>query len=291
MKTKYLICAVMALAMSACSNDLEENKPLVNEGEIQLELIHPAETRATDTQFEDKDCIGVFVTAENAALQIGGNEVNNELFTYNGTSWSSKRKVYWNAGKHNVYAYCPYSKNVNDIGDYSFTVQANQNAAADADGLTGYEKSDFLWATAKGVTASNSPVTMKFAHKMSNVVVKLVKGENFTGSIPSSTAVYIHSTVTKASIDLATGDASKDDYAGTSTIRCRRLSSTQYTACVVPQNITTRRPLVEVVTGGVSYLMEGKISLKQGCRHTITVTLDKSPEQMKIEIGGEIVNW
>jgi hypothetical protein len=62
-------------------------------------------------------------------------------------------------------------------------------------------------------------------------------------------------------------------------------------ACVVPQNITSRRPLVEVVTGGVSYLMEGKISLKQGMRHTITVTLDKSPEQMKIEIGGEIGGW
>lgn len=291
MKTKYLICAVAALAMSGCSNDLEENKPRADEGEIQLELIHPADTRATDTQFENKDCIGVFVTAENAALQIGGNEVNNELFTYNGSSWSSKRKVYWNAGKHNVYAYYPYSKSVDDIEDYSFTVQANQNAAADADGLTGYEKSDFLWAAAKGATASSSPVKMKFAHKMANVVVQLVKGENFTGSIPSSTEVYIHGTVTKASIDLATGDASKDDYAGTSTIRCRKLSSTKYTACVVPQNITTRRPLVEVVTGGVSYLMEGKISLKQGYRHTITVTLDKSPEQMKIEIGGEIVNW
>jgi len=41
----------------------------------------------------------------------------------------------------------------------------------------------------------------------------------------------------------------------------------------------------------VSYLMEGKISLKQGMRHTITVTLDKNPEQTKIDIGGEISGW
>ena len=292
MKTKDLIWAVMALSVCACSSENEESQPRIDEGEIQLEMVYPsASTRVTDTRFEDKDRIGVFVTAEGETLQMGGNEVNNEQFTYNGTSWTSKRKVYWNSGKHDVYAYYPYGKSINDIENYSFTVQADQNAAADDDGLTGYEKSDFLWAGAKSVAASNSAVKMQFAHKLSNVVVKLVKGENFTGDISTDTEVYVHSTVTKASIDLSTGDAAKDDYAGTSSIRCRQVSATEYMACVVPQNITSRRPLVEVVTGGVSYLMEGKISLKQGMRHTIIVTLDKSPEQMKIEIGGEIVGW
>ena len=132
---------------------------------------------------------------------------------------------------------------------------------------------------------------MTFAHKMSNVVVKLLKGENYTGEIPSTTEVYIHGTVTKASIDLSTGDVAKDDYAGTGTIRCRQLSATEYTAIVVPQNITSRRPLVEVVVDNVSYLMEGKISYKPGYRHTITVSLDKNPEKIKIEVGGEIAGW
>ena len=280
------------MLLAACNND-ELNEPtfVADEGEIQLDFIHPGSTRATDTQFEAKDRIGVFVTAEGEALQIGGNEVNNELFIYNGTSWTGARKVYWNEGKHDVYAYYPYVKSINDIENCSFTVQDDQNAKADADGMTGYEKSDFLWAGAKSIAASNSPVKMKFAHKMSNVVVKVVKGENFTGEISSATEVYIHSTVTKASVDLSTGDVSKDDYAGTASIRCLQLSSSEYTACVVPQNITSRRPLVEVITDGVSYLMEGKISLKPGYRHTIAVTLDKDPEKIKIDIGGEIVGW
>ena len=126
---------------------------------------------------------------------------------------------------------------------------------------------------------------------MSCVIVKLLKGENYTGDIPADTKVYIHSTVTKAVIDLSTGDVAKDDYAGTGSIQAKQLSAAEYTAIVVPQNITTRRPLVEVITEGVSYLMEGKISLKQGMRHTITVTLDKNPEQTKIDIGGEIGGW
>lgn len=284
---KLWLMAAAALMMAGCSSDeTEEQQTYVpKKGEIQLQFVHPNQTRATETAFENTDSVGVYVTAADEALQIGGNEVNNELFTYNGTSWTSKRAVYWNNGTHNVYAYYPYTKTVNDVEDYSFEVKADQNAD------DGFTKSDFLWAGRTNVTASASPVSMIFAHKMSCVVVELQKGEFYTGDISNDTEVYIHSTVTKAVIDLSTGDAGKDDYAGTGSIKAKQMSATEYTAIVVPQNITTRRPLVEVITGGVSYMMEGKISLKPGMRHTITVTLDKNPEQTKIDIGGEIVNW
>ena len=283
--TKFLWMAVVALALAACSDDEKEQPFVPDKGEIQLQFLHPGTTRATETAFESNDQIGVYVTAKDEALQIAGNEVNNELFTFNGTSWTSARRVYWNNGQHDVYAYYPYSQKVNDIEDYVFEVKADQST------MTNYTLSDFLWAAKKNVTASTSPVAMQFAHKMSNVVVRLAKGENYSGEISSATEVYIHSTVTKAVIDLSTGDATKSDYAGTGSIKCLQKSSTEYTACVVPQNITSRLPLVEVITGGVSYLMEGKISLKPGYRHTIIVTLDKNPEKLKIEIGGEIVNW
>lgn len=284
---KIWMIAVGALMMVSCSSDETEIQQsfVADKGEIQLQFVHPSQTRATETNFENTDEVGVYVTAADEALQIGGNEVNNEQFTYNGSSWTSKRRVYWNSGQHNVYAYYPYTKTINDVENYSFELQADQSTAE------GFTKSDFLWASEKGVTASATAVSMTFTHKMSCVVVKLQKGENYTGDISDETEVFIHSTVTKASIDLSTGDAGKDNYAGTSSVKALQKSATEYTAIVVPQNITTRRPLVEVITGGVSYLMEGKISLKPGMRHTITVTLDKNPEQTKIDIGGEIVNW
>ena len=37
--------------------------------------------------------------------------------------------------------------------------------------------------------------------------------------------------------------------------------------------------------------MEGTISYKPGMRHTLTVTLEQDPEQIKINIGGEIEGW
>jgi hypothetical protein len=286
MKRLFLYASI-AVMLAACSNE-EEMVPgfVADEGEIQLQMLHPGQlTRATDTAFETNDSIGVYVTAADAALQLGGNEVNNELFTFNGTSWTSKRKVYWNTGKHNVYAYYPYSKQVNDVKDYAFSVQEDQSTT------WGYCHSDFLWASAAGVAASNSPVPMQFSHKMSNVIVRLQKGENFEGNLPANAKVYLYSTVTKATINLSTGDASKDNYAGTGTIHCLKKANDEYRAIVVPQSITSRRPLVEVIVDDVSYLMEGKISYKPGYRHTIVVTLDKNPEKIKIDIGGEIVGW
>jgi hypothetical protein len=287
--TKLTLMAMMAtMTFTACSNDDETGNTTFtpDKGEIVLLMEHPGRvTRATETAFEANDEIGVYVTRADAALQLGGNEVNNELFAYDDSSWRSKRKVYWNEGLHNVYAYYPYSATVNDVSNYAFSVSEDQSTQV------AYSKSDFLWAGKQGVTASSSPVTMKFAHKMSSVIVRLQKGANFEGSIPSDTKVFLYSTVTKASIDLSTGDVAKDNYAGTSTIGCRKRASDEFEAIVVPQNITSRRPLVEVVAGGVSYLMEGKMSYKPGFRHTLTVTLDKNPEKVKIEIGSSIEGW
>ena len=284
---KYFMAAAMAIAFAACDNENEIGNEVytTDEGEIQLVMVHPHQTRVTETSFESSDSISVYVTSNDAALQLAGNEVNNELFTYNGTSWTSKRKVYWNTGKHNVYAFFPYSKKVNDVVDYSFSVQTDQSTD------WGYTHSDFLFASALEVTASTNPVVMQFAHKMSNVIVNLEKGENFEGVIPANAEVYLLSTVPQAVIDLSTGDAAKDNFCAEAAIRCRQVSNTQYQAIVVPQSLTSRRPLVEVVIGDVSYLMEGKISYRPGMRHTISVTLDRNPEQIKIEIGGSIEGW
>ena len=272
------------IALAACNNEIEQGfQP--DEGEIQLMMVHPHQTRVTETSFEANDSIGVYVTASDEKLQLAGNEVNNELFTYNGTSWTSVRKVYWNTGKHNVYAFYPYSKKVNDVVDYSFKVQTDQSTE------WGYTHSDFLFASALDVAASASPVAMQFSHKMSNVIINLEKGENFDGVIPENAEVYLLSTVPQAVIDLTTGDAAKDHYGSEESIRCRQVTNTQYQGIVVPQSLTSRRPLVEVVIGEVSYLMEGKISYRPGMRHTITVTLDQNPEKIKIEIGGSIEGW
>ena len=283
---KIFLIAAMAAAVCACEKESNVSVYVPDAGEIQLDMLHPDQkTRVTDAVFDVDDEIGVYVTASDAELQLAGNQVNNEPFTYNGTSWTSARKVYWNKGSHNVYAYYPYSKSVNDVEDYSFRVQTDQSTAE------AYSQSDFLWAGAMNVAASATPVPMHFEHKMSKVVVKLVKGEKFEGDIPADAEVYIMSTVPQAVVDLSTGDAAKDNFASAESIKCRKIAPGEYSAIVVPQSLTSRRPLVEVIVGPVSYLMEAKISFRQGYEHTMTVTLNQNPDQIKIEIGGNASGW
>lgn len=284
MKLYHNLLLLGAAAMlGACSSD--DAPANNNEKEIAFLCDYDQSSRATDTNFEGNDKIGIYMVAEGATLQLGGNELNNELFSFNGSAWTSSRKVFWDNGKHTVYAYYPYAVKVNDTEDYTFTVASDQSTHE------GYTSSDFLWSSKEGVEASADPVRLTFAHRMSKAIVTLEKSADFEGEIPADCEVYIHSTVATASINLASGGVSKDSYSGTASIRARKVSNTEFHAIVVPQNIESRRPLVEVVTQGVSYLMEGKISFKQGYSHKLVVTLSKNPTQTKIEIGGSIGGW
>ena len=277
-----LLCG--AALLSACSNDNEPAAP-AGKTEISLECLMPTQSRATDLAFENGDQIGLYVTPAGSTLQLGGNTLNNQDFSFDGNTWTAARKTYWDAGTYDVYAYYPYAATVNDIEDYTFEMVADQSTHA------GYTAADFMWAKSAGVTASANVVKLRFSHCMSKVIVKLEKSDDYEGELPTDCEVFIHSTAATASIDLASGSVSSDSYSGTTTIKALKNSNTEYQAIVVPQNIESRRPLVEVVTGGVSYLMEGKISFKQGYQHTLVVTLTKNPEQTMIDIGGSIGGW
>lgn len=286
---KWMLGVIAIATLSNCSDNELETIEDVNV--IKLEAVHPAQTRLTDTNFENKDRIGVYVVTAGEYVQVGGNVVNNEAFTYNGSNWTSDHRYYWNEGLHDVYAYYPYGQEVNDITDYRFTVATDQNAAEDENGLTGYEASDFLWAKTNDVVASSDPVKLKFSHRMSKLVVRLEKGDEYDGDLPESAEVLVHNTVPQGSVNLMTGDISKADTGKAATIKARQVTAGEYHACIVPQRISNKCPLVEILVKDVAYLMEGTFSFQQGYMHTIVLKLDKNPDQTKIEIGGSVEGW
>ena len=42
---------------------------------------------------------------------------------------------------------------------------------------------------------------------------------------------------------------------------------------------------------GVSFLYESKFLFKPGMHHLVSLVIDKNPDQVKIEVGGEIAKW
>lgn len=296
MKSKDIIsrgCLVLVLALlAACSQDAVERLPLAaKQTPMTFRVAHPGETRVTDTAFEAGDSVGLFVVSDTATLEVGGNLVNNEALTLRDGSWTSARLLYWDDGTFNVYAYYPYRRVISNVDEEPFSVSSDQSVGRGAGQLGGYEASDLLYASGKGLKASGEPVLLQFRHIMSKLKIRLVKGEDFKENMPTTAQVYIHNTVADAVVDIAAGVVTRNVRAVGKTIKARQDDDYAYSAILVPQRIDGRVPLVEVVMNGVSYIFESKFVFKSGVEHRINLVISENPEQVRIDIGGEVEDW
>ena len=289
MKKIFILSAMAALVMSSCSKSDDEITPVSNQ--MQFVAEYPT-TRATTTTFEYGDVMGVYVTQYNGniaqPLQISGNYANNVKSTFDGSKWVNSPAIYWADGKFDVFAYYPYAKPTS-VDELTFSVALDQSTEETAETLSGYEASDFLWAKATGVSQMDA-VPLTFKHCLSKIVVNLIKGEEYAGDIPSDAIVRIHSTVPSSVIDLSTGVVTKNGYDTAKSITAKKVEDGVYTAILVPQRLDNRLPLIEVLSHGVSYLVESKFIFRSGTQHTVNLTLNNNPDKVKIEIGGEIEN-
>lgn len=276
----------LASVLASCTDC--PNEPASNDSngktEMKFTLSHPSQTRATDTAFEQGDAVGLYVAEATAPLEIAGNTVNNERLVFSGSDWTAERKLYWDKGSYNVFAYYPRTDHVISITDQPLQLKTDQTAE-------GYEESDLLYASSLRVSASANPVNLKFRHIMSKLTVRLIKGEDYEGEIPSDAIVYVHNTVTDATVDLAAGVATRNPRGERRTVTTRNNGNAAYSAIIVPQRLDNRVPLIEVVANGVSFLYESKFQFKPGMHHIVNLVMDKNPEQVKIEIGGELTDW
>lgn len=297
MKAKYLyIVSALALGLVGCSQEYENvEAPLSST--MMFNIVSPNATRVADGAFEAEDKLGIYVTdyadeTTPAPLQISGNRANNEVMAFDGVSWATERPIYWGEGKSDVYAYYPYM-DVVDVDEQPFSVALDQTAEG------AYENSDFLWAKAEGVAQTDGAVSLQMQHSMSRLVVKIMAGEEYVGSLPADATVHLHSTVTDARVSLANGSVVKYAYGGTHSIKMRNLGirtfaegdAVVYEAIVVPQMLETSVPLLEINSKSVSYLLEDMFNFKPGVSYTYTAVLNTSTTAIRIDIGCTTDDW
>ena len=291
-------CLSISLLMQSCSSDdsIAPSRSMA----VRFTAYHPSSiaTRAGFSAFEKDDRIGVFVYSDTTTLQLAGNYISNEPFTFSGSEWNARRELNWNEGTYNVRAYYPHVMEINSIEDCHVSVATDQSIgrgeykSPDTDApLSAYEASDILFAEANGIVATNSTVPLYFHHTMSRIVIRIIKGEDFEGELPKNLCVYVHSTVTEATLNLNNGTVTKDIRAPHKTIKARQESDYTYAAIIVPQRINTRSPLVEVEVNGTSFLYESMFNFKPGTQHIINFIIDKNPNQNLLSIGGEKTGW
>ena len=280
-KIRNIVITVGLFCIVSCQKQEINNNP----APMSIQFIHPsAVTRATETDFESGDKIGLYVVETPAPLQVSGNYVNNLQATYNGSQWTGDTGLRWPSTESicDIYAYYPFME-VSKIDASPFSVLEDQSS--------GFGACDFLWGKAASVAYTTEAIPVQFNHKLSKITLKLVKGADYVGDLPSTAVFYVHSTVTDATVDLTTGSVTKDPYGTAKTITCHKADDATYEAVVVPQRLASRTPLFEMVANGVSYLVEGSFNFKPGINYTFNVTLNTSTESIRIEIGGEIADW
>lgn len=282
-----LTSVFLLTGLGSCSEEISEPVGVEADGRYEMTFMFslPQQAaRVTETSFESGDRVGLYVVESGSRFEIAGNAVNNEGLTYNGSTWRGTRNIYWNDGAYTAYAYHPYQSEVSSITDFPFSVRADQSGA-------GYGQSDFLFASASDLVASASPVSMRFRHIMSKLTVRLIKGEDYKGEIPEDAVVIIHNTVPDATVDLQAGVATLNYRSTASAIKAHKDATGVYSAIIVPQRLSNRVSLVEVIAGGVSFLYDSRFQFKPGINHLVNLVIDKNPEQAKIEIGGDIGGW
>lgn len=291
---KYIALSLIALCAVGCNNSDGDFAPHPNEIYVEASLVNA--TRATLTNFEENDLMSLYAVEYNgeevAQVQTAGNYINNEAMSYNNGRWQSDRTLYWNDKPCDFYGFYPYQP-TGPMSDVLFEVATDQSTPKSDGVLSGYEASDIMWAKAENVTRNDGSVKLQFNHMMTHVVVDIVRGPGFEGELPKNIDVHIYNTMTSAIVDWRIGSLEAYSQGGRKTIKMRRLDGDTFDAIVVPQFIQRSTPLIEITMEGIAYLLETSMSFRPGKQHTITVTLNTSPDQEMIEISidGEVGDW
>ena len=285
---KYFIIATVAVLAAGC-NQTEEVP--ADSNIIRIEAGMTPKSRATLEAFEAGDRIGIYAVKyegeEVPPVQVGGNSLNNEPLTYDGTAWNAGRTLYWDDATYDFYGIYPY-QDITTMEGQLFDLATDQSTAEVGDTLGGYEYNDLLWAKTEKVAQADGTVHLAFNHMMSRLVVQVVKGEEYEGDLPTDMVSHVYNTATTAKVYWQKGSLEKYLYSETKTIKMRPVDLNKETATfdaiIVPQFIERSTPLVEITMQGIAYLLEYSMSFRPGYQHTLTVTLNTSPDQEKIEI-------
>lgn len=296
MKKIVIILAAIA-ALTGCHKETPDQVGHdVKDGQMRFTMSVGTPSKANDAEFESGDKVGLFVVEYNgeipAPLQISGNWANNVAVTFNGTVWNPVKTVYWPETGTNVdvYGYYPYMHLIS-VDEQPFSVALDQSTLREGESLGGYEASDLLWAKTENVASTQESVSLSYKHIMSKLVVKLVKGDKYTGDLPDASELYIHNVVPDAMVNLTNGSVVKDMYSTEKTIKANRINDSTFEAIIVPQRLESSRPFIELISYGVSYLLEDSFYFRNGKVHVLELIINGNPDQISVEIGGEIQNW
>ena len=297
MNVRFLISLIAVICMASCSqgggNTPDEPTPTptptptpnpdpdpVKKIEIN---INPSlsNTRATDSDFEQGDKIGLFVVnysdSNPGLLQNSGNHVDNMRFTYSGT-WTPDQTIYWKdeTTPADMYLYYPYAS-VSSVSTVPFAVEADQSSEAS------YKASQFFYGKAVNVAPTASATTINAHQLMSRISITIEPGKGFTKETLAATnpSVVVNGIRNHSTVDLTNGAVTAEGDAVSVT---PWFDGEVYKAMLVPQTVDECNLITIMVEGYDTSIMQG-YTFESGKIHNFIVTVDKTSEGLNVGIS------
>lgn len=270
MKKTLLVSLTFGLLLSGCN---DEDSLGTSEGTGVRFTSYMVESRATDTDWEAGDEIGVYM--QNAASASGYQKINVKYANSDGNlnTFTSETPIEYSGNEStvNFMAVYPFSASVTS-GNYTFKL-----------GNEDLSKNDIMYASTASVKAGTEDVTLEFKHKLTKIVLQL-KDEN--GNPVKGASITIDKQRVNGTLDVATGTiTATDDY--TSTLQFAEKDG-GYEAIVIPdEGREGRSVLIEVDEKKYSYPV-GDIAFNGATKYTFPVSL-RPAEPGEEEEGGETI--
>ncbi|MBM6964244.1 fimbrillin family protein [Phocaeicola plebeius] len=280
----WIFALAGALAMTACSNEMEEQ--LAENGKngqnvkFSIGVENLSRTAIADgtlvTSFEPNDEIGIFAYDGEKLVS------SNVKYTYNGSEWTSENAIAAQDGvKLSYYAYYPYDASVTDPASIKDTVSADQTA--------GFGKNDMLSARNTEAAAGATNISLNFEHAMAMVQVSLKEG---TTSDANAT-VTLQSILPVTSVNAKDGSVIAASGASVGVAMKKAAESLTYRAVVPEQTIKAGSKLLTIVAGGKTFdvTFNADVKYERGKFLQITVNkLNALPDGAEVTIGGKLIN-
>lgn len=275
------LCLGLCTACYSGMPEDEGNTGQSKEVTFRISRFDGAFSRATATNFEVGDSIGIYavkhnVAGENSYPALSGNQAHNAKWLKTDKGWqpvSLKDKIVYpqDGAKLDFYAYYPYSRDAINPEIIPVGVKADQRT------VEGRNGSDWMVATnTEGV--NEGEVDLLFQHVMASVEVEIRGGNVITPN--ERLEVQMTEVCLTNSLHLGTGMFVAEN--GTGTIDMWRLEdatdmgSFTYRALLPAQTLGKGIPVFRCLQDGKIYIYRGEeIILERGYRTRFVFTLKK----------------
>lgn len=289
MKRLFIIYMMAStLLFAGCSKEpwpIEDNE---TRQPIEFSAEYPLQTRVADNSFEHGDKMGISIIT-NSDQEI---LAQNVQFTYDSDngSWKGLTLLYWpNNSNIDVIGYYPYSEDVKDLSEYTFSVHKNQSSGE------AFELSDLLCAKVENASKADGKVHLSYKHKMAGLTVRLEYGDGFSEDEWSnlSKQVFVLNTPIKCTIDLISGNIS--NATETNNITPYNYGN-DFRAATVPTTYTAGEAIFSILIDGQEYQFKRQddTPLVSGKMHTFTIQVSKrtdSGDYSFVLLDQEISPW